>query len=307
MTADGPIDDAGSVELSRSSLRGSRRVVDRTIPLIRTESSETSEATPTEVPIPLANIDEEQQVRVLHVDDDPQIGDLVETFLEQINDDFAVVTETSVVPALNRLETAQFDCIVSDYQMPNTDGLEFLEIVRDRYPELPFILFTGKGSEEIASEAIAAGVTDYMQKEMGTDQYEVLANRVENAVDQYRTEQQFWNALSWYQRLVEQELAGVCIIQDREFVYVNEKLAETFGYTQNDLVGASPERLTTADDRERFLDAVRGSEDGDPQSFDAEFTGVRADGETVTVEVSGGSIEYDGEPAWIGVLRAVAE
>lgn len=54
----------------------------------------------------------------------------------------------------------------------------------------PFILFTGKRNEEIASEAISAGVTDYMQKEGGTDQYTVLANRVRNAVRQYRSEQE---------------------------------------------------------------------------------------------------------------------
>ncbi|MFW5938625.1 MAG: PAS domain S-box protein, partial [Halanaeroarchaeum sp.] len=51
----------------------------------------------------------------------------------------------------------------------------------------PFILFTGKGSEDVASDAIAAGVTDYLQKERGSGQYTVLANRIENAVDQYRT------------------------------------------------------------------------------------------------------------------------
>jgi PAS domain S-box-containing protein len=299
MTVDGR-DNTGVVDLVRASVLGVGPV-GRDTALVRGDQIDTDRI---EVPTPLAGT-EDGEIRVLHVDDDPQLCEYVETFFAETDRSIDVVTETSVVPALNRLEQTQFDCIVSDYRMPNTDGLEFLEIVRKRYPDLPFILFTGKGSEEIASEAIAAGVTDYMQKGVGTDQYEVLANRVRNAVEQHRTEQQFWNALSWYQRLVEQELAGVCIVQNREFVYVNEKLAETFGYTQDELVGTSPERLTTADDRERFLDAVRGADADDPQSFDTQFTGVRADGETVAVEVSGGSIEYDGDPAWIGVLRAV--
>lgn len=43
-------------------------------------------------------------------------------------------------------------------------------------------LFTGKGSEEVASEAISAGVSDHLQKESGTDQYAILANRIENLV-----------------------------------------------------------------------------------------------------------------------------
>jgi PAS domain S-box-containing protein len=70
--------------------------------------------------------------------------------------------------------------------MPNQNGIEFLRSVREIYPDLPFILFTGKGSEEVASEAISAGVSDYLQKESGTDQYTVLANRIANLVSQYR-------------------------------------------------------------------------------------------------------------------------
>jgi PAS domain S-box len=71
--------------------------------------------------------------------------------------------------------------------MPDQNGLEFLRTVRETHPELPFILFTGKGSEEIASEAISAGVTDYLQKR-GSEQYDRLATRIGHAVAQYRTE-----------------------------------------------------------------------------------------------------------------------
>ncbi|MBX0293614.1 response regulator [Haloarcula nitratireducens] len=294
---------AETVELSRSSIRGSRRASNRSVPFIRTQSSGSTEESHTEVPVPLAKMQDAQGIRVLHVDDDPQIGELLQTFLERINDDFTVVTETSAVAAMDHLRESRIDCIVSDYQMPNMDGLEFLEIVREQYTDVPFILFTGQGSEEIASDAIAAGVTDYMQKETGTDQYEVLANRVENAVSQCRTEEQFWNALSWYQRLVEQEIAGVCIVQDREFAYVNQKLAEMFGYEQCELMGESPARITATDDRDWFFGKIESSDEGELKSFDSTFTGVRADGERLTVEVSGGDVEYDGAPAWIGVLR----
>jgi PAS domain S-box-containing protein len=257
----------------------------------------------TEVPIPLAKVEQSQQSTVLHVDDDPQVGELVEVYLERINDDFDVVTETSAVAALDFLRTAQVDCIVSDYDMPNTDGLEFLELVREQYQDIPFILFTGKGSEEIASEAIASGVTDYMQKGGRSDTYEVLANRIENAIEQHRTEQRFWNALSWYQRLVEQELAGVCIIQDGAFVYVNQKLADIFGYDQSALIGESPTILTPPGDGDRFPESLRTADADELDTFHSEFEGQQANGDTRTIEVSGGSIEYDGDPAWIGVLR----
>ncbi|GAA5433185.1 response regulator [Haloarcula japonica] len=292
-----------TVELSGAAISGSRRAATRHTPLLRTESVDRRDEMRTEVPIPLAKVEQSQQCTVLHVDDDPQVGELVEVYLERINDDFDVVTKTSAVAALDFLRTEQVDCIVSDYDMPNTDGLEFLELVREQYQDIPFILFTGKGSEEIASEAIATGVTDYMQKGGRSDIYDVLANRIENAVEQHRTEKRFWNALSWYQRLVEQELAGVCIIQDGTFVYVNQKLADIFGYDQSALIDESPTLLTAEGDGDRLPESLRVADPDELETFHSEFEGRQADGETRTIEVSGGSIEYDGEPAWIGVLR----
>jgi PAS domain S-box-containing protein len=127
------------------------------------------------------------QIRVLHVDDQRDLADLTAEFLERENDDITVVTETNVQNGLDRLATEPIDCIVSDYEMSGQNGLEFLERVRAEHGDIPFILFTGKGSEEIASEAISAGVTDYLQKESGTDQYTVLANRIANAVEHHRS------------------------------------------------------------------------------------------------------------------------
>jgi len=72
--------------------------------------------------------------------------------------------------------------------MPEMNGLELLDTVRESHPDIPFVLFTGKGSEEIASEAISAGVSGYLQKETGVDQYTVLASVVENAVKKHRAE-----------------------------------------------------------------------------------------------------------------------
>ena len=127
-----------------------------------------------------------EAIRVLHVDDDPGLAELVATFLEREDDRIEVRTEHDAEAGLDALEDATVDCVVSDYDMPGRDGIEFLRAVREEYPELPFVLFTGKGSEEIASEAISAGVTDYLQKRGGTEQYTLLANRIRNAVDATR-------------------------------------------------------------------------------------------------------------------------
>ena len=131
-----------------------------------------------------------EPIRVLHVEDDPEFADLAATFLERESDAFDVEAVEGAEAGLAALEDGAFDCVVSDYDMPEMNGLAFLEAVRECHDDLPFVLFTGKGSEEIASEAISAGVTDYLQKDAGTDQYAVLANRIENAVRRHRTEEE---------------------------------------------------------------------------------------------------------------------
>ncbi|WP_276280548.1 response regulator [Halorussus caseinilyticus] len=129
--------------------------------------------------------------KILVVDDEPGLADLAAEYLRRIDDEMSITTATSASEGLSYLgDDDEFDCVVSDYNMPEMNGLEFLEAVRDDYPSLPFILYTGKGSEEIASEAISAGVTDYLQKESGTDHYEVLANRIENAISENRAKVQ---------------------------------------------------------------------------------------------------------------------
>ena len=126
---------------------------------------------------------------VLCVDDQRSFVELAAEMLEREDDRFDVATATNAEEGLDRLSEADFDCIVSDYDMPGLNGIEFLERIREQYPELPFILYTGKGSEEVASDALSAGATDYLQKESGTGQYELLGNRIRNAVNQFHTRQ----------------------------------------------------------------------------------------------------------------------
>ncbi|WP_167768572.1 GAF domain-containing protein [Haloarcula amylovorans] len=129
-------------------------------------------------------------IQVLHVDDDPDLSELVAEFLHRENDRFEVTTAARANEGLSYLKSDNyaFDCIVSDYEMTDKNGISFLEDVREIYPDIPFILYTGKGSEEVASDAISAGATDYLQKDAGTDQYTILANRIQNVVEQYRSQ-----------------------------------------------------------------------------------------------------------------------
>ncbi len=129
----------------------------------------------------------EAHPRVLHVEDNDFFARVTAEILdEEYGIDVCRVGNADA--ALDRLEAERFDCIVSDYEMPGMDGLELLDAVRETDPDVPFILLTGGGSEKIASRAISAGVTDYLRKTDGKEQFAVLANRIENAISRRRAE-----------------------------------------------------------------------------------------------------------------------
>ena len=124
-------------------------------------------------------------LRVLCVDDDP---DAARTTAESLQDArLDCLVATTGADALDRLGESRVDCVVSEYEMSGMDGLDLLAAVRGRRTTLPFILFTSTGSESVASEAISAGVTDYLPKS-ATEAHQLLRERVENAVDQCRAE-----------------------------------------------------------------------------------------------------------------------
>ncbi|ADQ66675.1 fused histidine kinase with gaf domain/response regulator receiver [Halogeometricum borinquense DSM 11551] len=128
-------------------------------------------------------------VRVLYVDGDSDYADRVRSSLVRESLPFDVQTAPDAECALEHLrESDDVHCIVSEYQLPDTTGLAFYDRVREFSSDLPFILFTASGSEEIASDAVSAGVTDYLLKREGSDQFEVLADRIGDAVCSYRTE-----------------------------------------------------------------------------------------------------------------------
>jgi len=223
-------------------------------------------------------------VRILHVDDDPEFAEMTGTFLEREDDRFDIEIATSPVEGLDRLEAESFDCVVSDYDMPRQNGIEFLERVRDTHPDLPFVLYTGKGSEEVASEAISAGVTDYLQKGSGTSQYTVLANRIRNAVDRYDTQTELAEREKRLNLFFEQSPIGVIEWDDQfDFVRMNDAAERILGYTQDDLLGHSWERIVPESDRDTVA-AVVDSVLADSGGYHSINENVRRDGERIVCE-----------------------
>ncbi|MFD1599380.1 ATP-binding response regulator [Halobellus rarus] len=178
----------------------------------------------------------EATISVLHVDDQTHVRELLSTFLQRLDRDVTVHSESRPKAALQLIETHPIDCVVSDYEMPVMDGIEFLEAVRGDYPNLPFILFTGAGGEEVAAEAINAGVTDYLQKE-GSDSYRLLANQIRNVVSHRRSEDRAKIARTRLIKLYEQTDGFYTLDGDWTITYWNQQIAERTGLSTDDVIG----------------------------------------------------------------------
>jgi len=126
--------------------------------------------------------------RVLYVDDEPGLLELGQLFLEQ-SGTISVETAISAREGIAALKKTAFDCIISDYLMPEMDGLAFLKTLRNENNWIPFILFTGRGREEVVIDAVNSGVDYYLQK--GGDprsQFVELEHKIKLAIERRRTE-----------------------------------------------------------------------------------------------------------------------
>ena len=252
--------------------------------------------------------------RLLHVDDDPAVLDLTSTFLDRELDwEVTTLTETSPEAALSRVVDdadasdagADVDCIISDYDMPAMDGLAFFEALRDHGLTTPFILYTGKGSEEIASRALNAGVTGYFQKG-GPDQQRRLANRVEKILDDRRTQA----VADRYSTVLEALGYPIYVVgADGRFEFVNEPFAELTGYDRETLVGSLPSLIkddAAVERAESELGRILSADGPDTSQFEVDI--IPKEGDPIRCRDHMAALPYDGEcfEGSVGILRNIS-
>ena len=153
-------------------------------------------------------------ISILYVDDEPGLLEIARIFLEA-SGEFIVTTTPSAEKSLELLSTRSYDAIISDYQMPDIDGIAFLKTVREKFDDTPFILFTGRGREEVVIDAINNGADFYIQK--GGDpesQFAELAHKIRQAVRRRETERELRRSESRLRSFVETTRESVTLVDE---------------------------------------------------------------------------------------------
>ena len=182
---------------------------------------------------------QKELARVLHVDDDYSLLKVAKQCLE-MQGPFQVDTASSVEEALEKMKKETYDAVVSDYQMPGKDGLEFLKELRQSGNTVPFLIFTGKGREEVAIKALNLGADQYLNKTGDPETvYCELGYAIRRTVERRKAETALETLGERYRRLFESAVEGVVINgSDGRILSLNRAAANILGYDNpEELIG----------------------------------------------------------------------
>jgi len=189
-------------------------------------------------------------IALLLVDDEPTLLEVARLFLE-LSGEITVTPAESPAEALTLLEKIPFDVIVSDYEMPGMNGIELLKTIRSSGNSIPFIIFTGKGREQIVIEALNQGADFYLQK--GGDprsQFAELAHKVKRAVIQQKSEQALRRSEEQFRLLAENgtDMISCHTILDGTYQYASPACIHLLGYQPEELIGHTAFEFIHPDD-----------------------------------------------------------
>ena len=239
-------------------------------------------------------------IRVIHIDDESELLRMTKRFLEAADEALRVESVSSPEEALERIREEAFDCVVSDFQMPRIDGIEVARKIRET-SNIPIILYTGRGSEDVAAAAFAVGIDDYVRKELHPLHYEVLANRIRGVVERRWAEKLYGDILGGSRD-------GVIIVEGTKYLYANQAQADLLGASDpSEVIGRDSMVWIVEEDRERVKETALGRQRGEEAPSLYEYRVSTVDGEQRVLETSATLIDFRGRNVSLAFTRDVTE
>jgi len=248
---------------------------------------------------------------ILYIDDEPTILAPTKIYLEK-HGNFLVDTTTSVDDALNKIRNYSYDVVISDYQMPGTDGIQFLKQLRKDGNPVPFIIFTGKGDEEVVIEAYAEGADFYLAKGGNPRaMYVDLINKIEQIVNRRRAERALRESEELFRTLFNNANDSIFLHEmtpeglPGRYTMVNDIACSRLGYSREELLRMSPQDIVAAPHAEKMPALSRTIHKQGHATFDTVHK--KKDGTEFPVEINAHLFELHGRQLSLSVARDITE
>ena len=249
------------------------------------------------------------KIDVLICDDDKRMLTLSKEYLNRIDPSLNVTCAETVDKAIELVDTKHIDVIVSDYQMPDRDGLDLLRHLRiEKENYIPFIIFTGQSREEVAIEALNLGANQFIQK--GVDikaQYNLLARIINQEYLNYQTQENLKISLKNFQKLFEKSMDAIFLfdMDSRMFIEVNQNAVNLLGYTKQELLRMSVNDINLPDFEDNYKQSSEKMINGGSAKF--ENTHVHKDGTHIPVEISSNMIDFGSRRVTQAIVRDLSD
>jgi two-component system sensor histidine kinase UhpB len=196
-------------------------------------------------------------IKVLLVEDNP--GDVVifREMLKEVDDlDFNFVHTDHLQEALQYLRDDDFDVVLLDLNLPDSDGIETFRNVNENAPHLPIIMLTGLSDEEFGIDSVGEGAQDYLVK--GLTDSQLLARSIKYSIERKRIERELRESEEKYRLMVEKIRSGVFLLDSKnKLTYVNHSLAKMLGYTVPEMLKKDISNFTDKDGVERIKENLK--------------------------------------------------
>ena len=208
-------------------------------------------------------------IRTIYIDDEPLLLELAKDFIED-GVEFTMDTTTSVDEAIRRVMDGDYDAVICDYQMPAMNGVEFLKALRSRGDVTPFVLFTGRGREEVAIEALNSGVDFYLKKGgEPSSQFAELKNLLIQMSRRRQAEDAMTHNARRFRAMIENSM-DIIGVMDRNSTlrYVSPSVSKILGYSVDEVIGTNLQTYSHPDLVENLAKVIQTIRPGRTERYE---------------------------------------
>lgn len=212
-----------------------------------------------------------KEIKVLLVEDNPGDALIIKEMLKEIyGAHFKVTHADRLVDGIKHLKYTDFDILLLDLNLPDSQGIETIKGMNQKAPDLPIIILTGFSDEELVINSVGEGAQDYLVK--GQIDSPLLSRSIKYSMERKNIERKLRKSEEKYRLMVEKIQSGVFLINSQnKLKYVNKAMAKMLGYSVTEMIDRDIFNFTEPSEKNKLLDHLRSLKKKTAQTYELEF------------------------------------